>query len=358
MSAAMLAVLCAFFPVITAQGFWSLALEELTAADGQFVRPNCVSYHSSGLLTQEQYQLCQEDGLVLAAVSKGLRRAISDCQSNFAHQRWNCSAFEGAYILGRGVETIDSREGAYVRSLISAAILFDVAVACREGLLPQCPCHADSPYIRKLSDGTILLNGCGANPDYAKRTADVFLDSPGPLPLQDGLAVKTLDHNRLVSEQVLDSPHVVCKCHGLTNDCSIKTCVRHLRPFKQTSESMLQKYKSAIKVHAGVGEAPLSSWQGDDPTPNDLVYTQDSPNYCKANPALNILGTSERVCHFDETKPGSCQQLCCGRGQHETERVVLKQECKLVAIRDGNVIKGFSPKCTDVPRRIREYVCN
>ena len=83
-----------------------------------------------------------------------------------------------------------SREGSYIRTLIGAAILYDIAGSCRENLLPKCPCYTTPPYIRRLSNGTILLNGCGDNLDYATEKTTSFTASssnsqPGTRSLQD-----------------------------------------------------------------------------------------------------------------------------------------------------------------------------
>jgi hypothetical protein len=195
-------ILCTLAAVVGGQGFWSLALEDLNDDNGHFTRPDCTTYHKSGLLTLAQYTLCQEDSLVLAAISKGLKRAVYDCQREFQDEKWNCTAFSGKYLLGKGIETIDSRESAYIRTLIRAAILYDIAVACRENLLPQCPCYTEPPYIRRLPNGTILLSGCGDNLEYAKEKAKVFQESVSSQGVDRNLEERVQDHNSLLAENV------------------------------------------------------------------------------------------------------------------------------------------------------------
>lgn len=50
------------------------------------------------------------------------------------------------------------------------------------------------------------------------------------------------------------------------------------------------------------------------PSKYDLVYLNDSPNYCTANNELKILGTSKRTCRKQKNYSDTCDNLCCGRG--------------------------------------------
>lgn len=69
----------------------------------------------------------------------------------------------------------DSREAVYASTLISAALAYDIAVACREKQLPNCPCSSDLPFITRVPDGTVLLGGCGDNVVYAADTVQSFV---------------------------------------------------------------------------------------------------------------------------------------------------------------------------------------
>ena len=69
----------------------------------------------------------------------------------------------------------DSREAVYASTLISAALAYDIAVACREKQLPNCPCSSDLPFITRVPDGMVLLGGCGDNVAYAADTVQSFV---------------------------------------------------------------------------------------------------------------------------------------------------------------------------------------
>jgi hypothetical protein len=351
-------ILCTLAAVVGGQGFWSLALEDLNDDNGHFTRPDCTTYHKSGLLTLAQYTLCQEDSLVLAAISKGLKRAVYDCQREFQDEKWNCTAFSGKYLLGKGIETIDSRESAYIRTLIRAAILYDIAVACRENLLPQCPCYTEPPYIRRLPNGTILLSGCGDNLEYAKEKAKVFQESVSSQGVDRNLEERVQDHNSLLAENIVGDTVVECKCHGLSSTCLVSTCVRKIKPFTVSSEGVFKRYQSAVKVRSGVGNSLKSAGRGDNPTQDDLVYTQDSPDYCSPNGTLNILGTRGRSCQPNLIGSGSCDHLCCGRGYYSATKSVSKQVCKLLPLKEGKSITGFRPVCRTQYTDTLEHRCS
>lgn len=86
------------------------------------------------------------------------------------------------------------------------------------------------------------------------------------------------------------------------------------------------------------------------PTATDLVYLDESPDFCRANKQLKwggkfhvmererhgkvinwfysilIKGTHGRVCSKNSTGLDSCSILCCGRG-YNTKKIVVKERC-------------------------------
>ena len=54
-----------------------------------------------------------------------------------------------------------------MRTLLAAAITYDLADLCRKGQIPECPsCVLDGPYIQRI-DGGIRLNTCGVDVKWA-----------------------------------------------------------------------------------------------------------------------------------------------------------------------------------------------
>ena len=304
----------------------------------------------------------------------------------------------------------DSREGSYIRTLIDAAILYDIADACRENLLPKCPCYTIPPYIRRLSNGTILLNGCGDNLDYATEKTTLFTASsssnqPGTQSLQDlvhnhnarlaqnvsallsispfpfshfikyGAELHVVgavsDHDRvnplavmtdafIVSSplpQVINNTFIECKCHGFSVACPVKTCVRRMKPFKDSGNSIYTKYLSSVKVRSSTSGGLVSSGPADDPTPDDLVYSEDSPDYCTFNSDLNILGTRGRTCNPNTVGSGSCDLLCCGRGYYSKYKSKAVRKCGIFSVYKNGKILGFENVCSTKYVNAMEHMC-
>jgi wingless-type MMTV integration site family protein 7 len=111
--------------------------------------------------------------------------------------------------------------------------------------------------------------------------------------------------------------HVECKCHGVSGSCTMKTCWKTLPAFRQIGDSLMRKYSRARPVMAvEVGSRPgrrsknlqlvlrRTPSRGQQllekkrvPRRSDLVFLQESPNYCERDPATGSLGTVGRHCN-------------------------------------------------------------
>ena len=73
-----------------------------------------------------------------------------------------------------------------------------------------------------------------------------------------------------------------CKCHGVSGSCNVRTCWLAMADFRQTGDYLRKKYNSAVQVvmnQYGTGfTRALRKFKR--PTKNDLVYFEDSPDYC------------------------------------------------------------------------------
>lgn len=82
------------------------------------------------------------------------------------------------------------------------------------------------------------------------------------------------------------------QCHGLSGSCTMRTCWLKLPLFSEVASRLRDRYDGASKVIArndgttfmteGLSEKP--------PTKQDLVYTEESPDFCKPNPKIGSLG--------------------------------------------------------------------
>uniref|UniRef100_A0A6G1S309 Protein Wnt n=1 Tax=Aceria tosichella TaxID=561515 RepID=A0A6G1S309_9ACAR len=63
------------------------------------------------------------------------------------------------------------------------------------------------------------------------------------------------------------------------------------------------------------------------PTKSDLIYAEQSLNYCNPIERYNIKGTKGRICSEKRSDANSCETLCCGRG-YKTEIREEKYTCE------------------------------
>jgi hypothetical protein len=126
----------------------------------------------------------------------------------------------------------------------------------------------------------------------------------------------------------------VCKCHGSSSSCSMKTCMKKIESFDKVGDELVKKYETAIRVLYNNGslfnEANVSVMK----KKTTLVYFTPSPDYCNANEELNIPGVEGRVCEADTNADlKKCRKLCENCGLKMKLKVVKRKEkcnCKFV----------------------------
>ncbi|KAK7074020.1 hypothetical protein SK128_004962 [Halocaridina rubra] len=80
---------------------------------------------------------------------------------------------------------------------------------------------------------------------------------------------------------------LVCKCHGVSGSCSMRVCWRRMRSFRNIGDALLRRFESAINVRFVNRKKrkklrPLKRGFKR-PTKRDLVYLEESPDYCNQN---------------------------------------------------------------------------
>jgi wingless-type MMTV integration site family protein 6 len=131
------------------------------------------------------------------------------------------------------------------------------------------------------------------------------------------------------SQAVKQNMRTVCKCHGMSGSCTLKTCWRKLPVFRDVGLRLKEKFDGAAKVipgNDGRGFIPENEVIKP-PGKEDLVYVEESPNHCVYDRKTGSLGTRGRECNATSPGVDGCELLCCGRG-YETIRVVERVNCK------------------------------
>lgn len=120
-----------------------------------------------------------------------------------------------------------------------------------------------------------------------------------------------------------------CKCHGLSGTCALKTCWRRMPTFREVGNRLKDKFDGASKVT--ISNDGRSLVTEDDtikpPSKEDLLYTENSPNFCKPRKKYGSLGTQGRLCNPESMGIDGCTLMCCGRDYKQTE-VTIQENCK------------------------------
>ncbi|XP_028899114.1 protein Wnt-2 isoform X2 [Zeugodacus cucurbitae] len=281
-----------------------------------------------------------------------------ECQHQFRGHRWNCSQVwqEGVFAH---VMFVGSPEAAFTYAIASAGAAHSVTAACARGNISLCGCdmrhkptsmrHADAANLdasgSQMGTQSWKWGGCSADVDFGMKFTRKFLDAreiEG-----DARTLMNLHNNRVGRRLVKNLLKTECKCHGMSGSCAMKACWKSLPSFRQIGEVLMRKYKKAKRVHAVRGKnglklvlsnrkhrfgdpkymGPELSKKDRDPKRMELVYLQESPDYCERNVKLGILGTTGRVCNRTLTGPQSCDLLCCERG-YNTRQVRRRAKCR------------------------------
>lgn len=127
----------------------------------------------------------------------------------------------------------------------------------------------------------------------------------------------------------------ICRCHGTSGSCQIKTCFRRLPiSFVTVAEALKKRYDRVVHVVSkkkGRNKQQLRPRRGEHYTGKDLISLDPSPNFCLHNIKRGSYGTRGRECNPNIRGKGSCAYMCCGRGQRTFKRTIAERcNCKYV----------------------------
>lgn len=119
-----------------------------------------------------------------------------------------------------------------------------------------------------------------------------------------------------------------CQCHGLSGSCTVKTCWKKLPKFSEVGAALKDRFDGAVKVMAANdGQGFMREDPSVKPPRNmDLVYTEESPDFCVTNTKTGSLGTLGRECNATSQGVDGCDLLCCNRG-FDRKTLVEKVNC-------------------------------
>lgn len=124
----------------------------------------------------------------------------------------------------------------------------------------------------------------------------------------------------------------MCNCHGLSGTCQQKSCWKSTPNIGKVSERLRQLYDKAEHVRYSNEVQALvktnkkrSKKKAISLRNSEIVYLEQSPNYCHSNLLTGHKGTLLRYCDTDNRK--TCQDLCEGCGYRTVESRAYERNC-------------------------------
>ncbi|CAH1784164.1 unnamed protein product [Owenia fusiformis] len=318
-------------------------------------------------LVGRQKRLCRAHLDVMVSLADGAKVGVNECQFQFKAQRWNCSTIDrDASVFGKVMLKVGSREAAFVYSISSAGVVHAITRACSKGDLQNCACDPTKTGQSKDRKGEFKWGGCSDNVRYGADFSRMFVDAREKR-IRDARALMNLHNNRAGRRAVKKFMKLECKCHGVSGSCTIRTCWLAMQTFRKVGDYLKVKYNGATQV--GINQDGngliVANRNHKKPTRSDLVYFEQSPDYCVEDPDTGSLGTAGRECNRTSMGTDGCDIMCCGRGYDTTTvKKVRKCECKFhwccyvkckecIEMMDVHTCKGPNPTAPPKIKRLR-----
>ncbi|KAJ3588045.1 hypothetical protein NHX12_011639 [Muraenolepis orangiensis] len=297
------------------------------------------------------------------SVQLGTQNGIEECKHQFAWDRWNCP--DSAVQL-RGMRSA-TRETSFVHAISAAGVMYTLTRNCSLGDLGNCGC--DVSKNGKIGGRGWLWGGCSDNVDFGERISKQYVDAQETG--QDSRAAVNLHNNEAGRKAVKATMKRICRCHGMSESCSVKTCWTQLSDFRDIGNYLKEKHGRAQKLELDqkrMRAANNADNRGaiadafSDLARTELIYLEDSPDYCRKNTTLGLHGTEGRECLQQQQQHGyelsqqwgrrSCRRLChdCGlRVEERRAEVASSCNCKFHWCCKVN--------CEDCSQVIVKHVC-
>ena len=275
--------------------------------------------------------------------------------------------------------------------------MFEITRACQKGDLKKCSCK--DQYERSLENSNknqkhqFEWAGCTDNVLFGHKLSKSFVDSKEyhgsetkPLRLSDNrreniflnkeYKLMNLHNNEVGRRIILKNMRQVCKCHGVSGSCTVKVCWKVMPEFRVIGNQLLKRYNQAMQLKdATIKNRVLKlksiinrknrqvSNKFERNQKDELIFIDNSPNFCRLNSNFGTPGTRGRICstlslndknstQISEIESKNlCDHLCCGRGYHPIE-TVTEEEC------DCQFQWCCSVKCKICKKKIINYYCN
>uniref|UniRef100_A0A8C7F7Q9 Protein Wnt n=1 Tax=Oncorhynchus kisutch TaxID=8019 RepID=A0A8C7F7Q9_ONCKI len=126
-------------------------------------------------LTHKQKDLCKRKPHLLSSIKAGARIGIAECQTQFEHERWNCSTTKELSVFGYEL-TSGTKETAFIHAVMAAGLVQAVTRSCSAGNMTECGCDTSLQGTGSPSKGW-HWGGCSDHIQYGTWFSRKFIDN-------------------------------------------------------------------------------------------------------------------------------------------------------------------------------------
>ncbi|XP_053392902.1 protein Wnt-8b-like [Mercenaria mercenaria] len=300
---------------------------------------------------------------VVDGISTGLELAVEECKHQFFWDLWNCPV-SASTIISKSANSKGTREVSFLQAVSAAGIVYSVTKTCNRKDNTLCGCGSGGKDY--LSTGTLnwKWGGCSHNVKFGEKVAKLFLMTETAA---TNIEQVIKSHNERAGHRAIKrTMKTLCKCHGPTGSCTMRTCWKTLSEFRVVGALLRKKYKRSKDIRHMQGFTHNSNKVSHPKvtriSKHDLVHFEDSPNYCETDNSIGYLGTLGRECLKLEKSANktsmkkflrnSCRRLCKNCG-HKVARVVYEDIYKC----DCEFKWCCSVDCKMCKKKVSKYYC-
>ncbi|KAG7456321.1 hypothetical protein MATL_G00250890 [Megalops atlanticus] len=145
-------------------------------------------------LSNKQKDLCKRKPYLLPSIKDGARLGIAECQTQFKHERWNCSTTKEPSVFGYESAS-GTKETAFIYAVMAAGLVHAVTRSCSAGNMMECSCDTTLQGSGSPSEGW-HWGGCSDDIQYGTWLSRRFIDnSARNTSTKGGDAQQTMNHH-------------------------------------------------------------------------------------------------------------------------------------------------------------------
>ncbi|XP_026214143.1 protein Wnt-8a-like [Anabas testudineus] len=296
-----------------------------------------------------------------SSVQVGARSGIQECKHQFMLEKWNCPESTLQLSTHNGLRSA-TRETSFVHAISAAGVMYTLTKNCSMGDFDNCGC--DDSRIGQTGGRGWIWGGCSDNVAFGEKISKQFVDA-----LEDGhdsRAAVNLHNNEAGRLAIKATMRKACKCHGVSGSCSIQTCWMQLADFREVGNYLKKKHEHAKKLE--MDKKPAKAGNSADNRgaiahafrsipQTELIYLEDSPDYCIKNKSLGVHGTEGRECvkagnNLSQWEKKSCRRLC-----HDCGLRVVEKRVEVVSSCHCKFHWCCTVKCEKCTQIVTKYYC-